>query len=498
MFKIKLGIRGKLLIVFLLTLSIVIITSCILNNIFLEDYYIESNERVLQNIANNVSTVLDEEISKLPSSSGNLEIDLAIQDNVDEHLFSLDRLNQVSIEIVNKRLRVVFSSHRSSYQRSGSGSGSDGSSSLSLQPADKGVRSIITTNEKRLEHMHIFVVPKENINGSSTLTYVEKSNGYYIVITKPLQPIWTNISIMNDFYITSGCIMILVGAITMMRFSKTFTKPIIQISDITKNLTNLDFSNKITYSANDELGELSQNINLLSEQLEKNIHALKDEIEFQKLTSRNASHELKTPIAIIKGYTESLYYGIVDTEEEQKEYFEVIINECDRMNTLVQEMLTLSKLSANNINNYTMDTFSSIELDLLTKKVFIPLMEQKNIDFSINVEEFDIYGNLDLIKQCVYNFLSNAMKYGDGGKIILDIKKMREKLCIKVFNTGSSIPDELISKVFDTFYIVDEARTRDKNGHGLGLAIVKSIVEIHKGVTYCYNDDGGITFVIEI
>lgn len=480
----RISIRTYLLYLFSFALTIVVGISLCLNNMFLEEYYLYRNEKIFQNVANEIMEILEKDLTK---------------DEIEDSLFEIDRLNQVSIEVLDRSLARLFISH------------SPNTNNLD-KSVDHRIHMLISANKDSLRETHIYKIIDDNKDSTNILIYIERipnsindnididdlSGGKYIAITRLLQPIDENIDIMNNFYMISGIIALIVSWIFTIKFSKKFTEPIIEISEIAKNMADLKFDETINYNQNNELGDLSNSINFLSTQLEKNIIDLKDEIEFQKLLSRNTSHELKTPIAIIKGYAEGLYYGIVDTEEERIKYMEVIIQECDRMDNLVKEMLTLSKITYNKLNSYSMENFNSLNLKNQIESVFINLMQQKNIDFNINIEETNIFGNEELIIQSVYNFISNAMKYGDGNKISMTLEKVENKIIIQVFNTGEKISEDEIKKIFNIFHIVDESRTRDKNGHGLGLAIVKSIAEVHNGIAYGMNQEDGVCFVIEI
>lgn len=529
----KKSIRIYLLVLFLVALIIVLGSSIVLNTLFLEKYYLYQNEGILEGIAQNVEEIL----------AGNL---------IEERLFEIDRNYQVSIEILNDELEVVHTSYsmneafrledevmqnqmepsiiNNQLDRESSNQNNQGETDLmNLLPQppnplnsntpnplpntgnvpslvnppinnqNNQTHHLITTNLNELDTSHVYTLLEGVGESGAIVAYIKRTQGgEYIVITSPMQPIDINMDIMNEFYLVSGGVGLIIGWLFIVQFSKQFTKPITSISNIAKKMANLDFQEKIHYPYNNELGELSKSINFLSEQLEENIQALQEEIEFQKLLSRNASHELKTPIAILKGYAEGIYYGITDSPEQERQYLEIMINECDRMDLLVKEMLTLSKLSSQESSAYPMKEFQAILMKEQIEQVFEPLMQQKGIDFRTKVEASRIYGNIDLLVQSVYNFLSNAMKYGDGQIVSFTIEERIEHTYLEVYNTGSSIEEKEMKKIFNLFYTVDQARTREKNAHGLGLSIVQSIAELHQGEVSCRNQRGGITFCLKI
>lgn len=494
----KSSIRNKLLKLFFIVLFIILGISSILNNLFLEKYYMYITEKNMRIISQEVKQIINETTKINVSLKDNKEEIQLIEEELEEKLFEIDRTQQVSIQILDRRMRLYLSSYRTDHEHS--------------KVLDSRIHKLLSAeNEKNENEQYSKVL--EGGYDSDLIVFVEiMNNGEYIVIIKPLQAIGDNIDAMNTFYMMSGIIALIVGLLVTIKFAKEFTKPIIEFSNISQEMANLNFDKKMEYEGNDELAYLAENVNILSCKLEKNIQALKDEIEFQKVVSRNASHELKTPIAIIKGYAEGITYGIAESKEEEEQYLNVIIEECNRMNSLVTNMLKLSKLSSSSLEDraYELSIFSSMSIKNRIKNVFTTLMEQKGIEFVVNIKEFNVYGNAELINQSVYNFISNAMKYGDSKKIelsiILDSDNINENkenfVLIEVFNTGNTIPEKDLEKIFQIFYIVDEARTREKNGHGLGLAIVKSIADIHNGkveVENCINKEKvGVKFTLKL
>ncbi len=442
---------------------------------FSEKYYISSNEDIFHDANTHVRRAMHG-----PDSN--------------RRLFDLDRAYQVTIEIVDEELGMVATSY-----------GSFTDIDISLDDKKDLIAYLIAEYGEQIDESYVYITTNDLSNYSeySLIIYMTRmSSGHYIVMTRPLHVVADNIAMMNQFYVISGVAALIMGVLFTMYFSKRFTTPIIQMNDLAKNMASLDFSQKIEFESQNELGTLANSINFLSAELEKNIQALQGEVELQKILSRNVSHELKTPVAVIKGYAEGIHYGVADTKEKEAEYLSLIINECDRMDILIKDMLTVSKLSSD-VQEYKMEEVYTKSIGDKITASFTPIMEQKNIQFSTDIAELFIIGNEDSLVQSMYNFVSNAIKYGDGKVIHFAIKAKDDCVSMEVFNTGVELEEIQHKKIFDIFYTIDTARTRDVNGHGLGLSIVKSIAQKHGGRAYCKNDtpfhnEVGMTFVMEL
>ena len=215
----------------------------------------------------------------------------------------------------------------------------------------------------------------------------------------------------------------------------------------------------------------------------------------------NVSHELRTPLTNIKSYTETLMDSPDIDQTTQHNFLGVISNEADRMTRLVKDLLTLSK-----IDNAKMDwKMSRFSLEkLLTRAYLAMVMEAKNNDheFLIDLPENlpDFYGDMERIEQVIINIVANALKYTpEGGRIVLSARSTPEKIIIKVTDNGVGIPKADLPRLFERFYRVDKARSREKGGTGLGLSIAQDIVHHHKGKIYVESSTNkGTVMTIEL
>ncbi|MUT65836.1 two-component system histidine kinase PnpS [Paenibacillus sp. NEAU-GSW1] len=215
----------------------------------------------------------------------------------------------------------------------------------------------------------------------------------------------------------------------------------------------------------------------------------------------NVSHELKTPIAAVKGFAETLLGGVVKDEETAKSFLQIIFDESDRLNRLIGDILELSKIESRRVPLY----FSPIEMDTFVQKTITMLETEaakKSIKLEVNAEAgLYVEADEDRLRQIMMNLLANGINYTpEGGKVQLTVEGIDEDhIRIKISDTGIGIPKKDLPRIFERFYRVDKARSRSSGGTGLGLSIVKHLVELHKGTIAVTSTVGvGSTFIIEL
>ncbi|WP_047985413.1 ATP-binding protein [Ornithinibacillus californiensis] len=218
----------------------------------------------------------------------------------------------------------------------------------------------------------------------------------------------------------------------------------------------------------DELYEMEKTFNEM-------IDSLKENYEMQEIFVSDASHELKTPISIIKSYAQLLERRGKDNPELTKESLEAISSEADRMQKLVEQMLALAK----NKNIHSSEDVNVTELVEETTEIFKGAYERE-FEISKPPKEFYVHGNRDQLKQVFYILIDNALKYSDK-KVSLAIEQQEANIIISITDYGAGIPEEELNRLFERFYRMDKARSRNTGGTGLGLAIAKTITNSHGG-----------------
>ena len=259
-------------------------------------------------------------------------------------------------------------------------------------------------------------------------------------------------------------------------------------------------------------GLLGNSINAMSEKLERNISQLKSaNIELQKDIENknkidesrreflsNISHELKTPIALIQGYAEGLKEGISDDPESMDFYCDVIMDEASKMNDMVRKLLTLNQMEWN--EEPVIERFNVTELiqSVISNNGIRTSQNGINVIFD-QKEPVYVWGDEYKIEEVVTNYFSNAINHCEFDKVIkVAIEKNEDSVRVSVFNTGKNIPEEDIPKIWDKFYKVDKARTREYGGNGIGLSIVKAIMESNNSGYGVINHSNGVEFWFEL
>ena len=341
------------------------------------------------------------------------------------------------------------------------------------------------------------------------------SDGNFIMMRTALESIRESVTISNRFLGYVGVIGVLISAVVIIFVSRGITTPILELTNISKRMTELDFDAKYSVRPRhrNEIDELGVHINQLSETLERTISELKsannelqkdiekkNEIdEMRKEFLSNVSHELKTPLALIQGYAEGLKECINDDAESRDFYCEVIMDESDKMNRMVKKLLTLNQLEFGN-QALTMERFDLTELIRgVTESSSILLMQNEiTLNFLEN-EPIYVWADEFQIEEVITNYLSNAIHHAAGKKEIT-ISCTRKPDCVRVhvFNTGEPIPEADIENIWIKFYKVDKARTREYGGSGIGLSIVKAIMDAHHHACGAVNHEDGVEFWLEL
>lgn len=265
------------------------------------------------------------------------------------------------------------------------------------------------------------------------------------------------------------------------RMADSILKPLQEISAVIRKADfgkeKIEFQN-YSYS---ELQEITDALQTMNNQIAKNLENLEREKQIRQEFFTNASHELKTPLTSIRGYSELLRQHAITDLDQIDHCLDCVLKESDHMTKLINDILTISKLEA---KDYVVQK-SHIKLKDLLENVLNSLSVQAkamNLDIDASCENVTVYANLDHIQGILYNLISNAIKYNKpNGKIIIIIKERLDNILIKVMDTGIGISKEDQEKVFQRFYRVDKQRSKIVAGTGIGLAIVKHIVQFYNG-----------------
>jgi len=314
---------------------------------------------------------------------------------------------------------------------------------------------------------------------------IEDSDGILAVLrfALPLSKIQLEIRFIHRV-VFLGAIVTSVIAFTIAYFvSKSITSPIRQMQQTAQRIARGDFSTRLKVTSKDELGQLAKSLNIMADELQQKIENLRKMDSMRTDFVANVSHELKTPLTLIKGYVETLQNGAIDDRQKAQKFISIITEHTDRLGNIVDDLLSLSELELSE------DCLNKTEFDLkiLIDDVALGFghsLSKKQQTLSIDPQgsDFKIKADPDKIEQIFVNLLDNAIKYTEqNGRIDISILEEKENITVIVEDNGIGIAREHIDRVFERFYRVDKARSRRLGGTGLGLGIAKHIVLAHKG-----------------
>lgn len=493
----KYSIKRQLTIICTLLVGATILLCYILNTLFLGDYYTNKKRNNLKdayetiNAASNEGSIESVEFDlQLRSICGKYNLDMVVMDEQTSTVKSSDNDSRM---LIGHLLGNLFEQNDVS----------DANNYKLLEKKDRYTLQISLDNQMEEKYIEMWGL---------------LDNGNLFLIRSSLAGIQDSVSIANTFlaYVAIGSILVSIFISNLV--SKKMTKPILELADVSSKMKELDFNAKYNGKSETEIAILGQNINELSETLEKTISELKTannelqtdlerktrEEELRKAFLSDVSHELKTPIALIQGYTEGLKEGIADDPESREYYLDVIMDETSKMNRLVKELMTLNQLEAGT-ETVSMERFDIAQMICDYIQSISLLCEQEDIVLKTDIKgPLFVWGDSFKLQQVVSNYLSNAMHHVDkdinneGKMISVSAVCEGNQTIVSVFNTGHAIPGDSINFIWDKFYKVDKARTREYGGSGIGLSIVKAIMESHHQKYWVENKNNGVAFYFTV
>ena len=334
----------------------------------------------------------------------------------------------------------------------------------------------------------------KRFNNKTLVKALKYNDSVYIFLNSSIQPLDASIKLLKSQFLYISIIIFSISLIIGYFISRLISKPIVDISTEAKKLANGDFNVKFsTDSKIEEIGELASTLELAKNELSKT-----DELRRDLLA--NVGHDLKTPLTMIKAYAEMIKDFENMSIQKRNENLNIIIEETDRLNVLVSDILDLSKLQA---NTYELK-IEEFDLDKLIRNVlkkYYILIDSEGYEFIYeNEEPIMVKGDIKRIEQVIYNLINNAINYtGDDKKIYIELVNNKNKVIVKIRDTGKGIKKEDIKYIWNKYYHNEKKHKRNAFGTGLGLSIVKTILDSHN---YKYGVDSkvnkGTTFYFEI
>lgn len=483
---VKHSIRRQFALIFIGLMSAAIFSCWLINIIFLEQYYIRSKTQVI--------FAAHDSIRQAANSN------LYGTEEFERELGDVCGIYNITIYVMDVNSQVRYAS-------------SNGGMELEKRLMAY-LFGFLSDTVHVIEEGDDYVVQRVRVGDDEYLEmYGRLNSGISFIMRTPVESIRESVKVANRFLAYIGTAAALAGGIIIWIVSGKITKPILELNSISEKMVHLDFEAKYAGGAHNEIGLLGQNINKLSASLEQSISELKtannelqkdiekkEEIDgMRKEFLANVSHELKTPIALIQGYAEGLSEGVNDDEESRNFYCEVIMDEAAKMNRMVQKLLTLNQLEFGN------DVVAMERFDLAAMvKNYVQsagILTRQN-EIQVCMEEYEpiyVWGDEYKIEEVFMNYFSNAVNHcGGEKKIVITLTQGEDVVRAGVFNTGEPIPEAAVPHLWEKFYKVDKARTREYGGSGVGLSIVKAVMESMNRKCGVENYTNGVLFWFEL
>ena len=500
------SIRVRFTLIFISLTAIILVGIWGVNNLMLENYYIDQKVTALKLAYDQMDFLvlsgLEEGKTISDEFAGSNSLDSGEQTEAGELLKKLnDTYNIMTVIVDGINDKVIVSSAR------------DAKFML-----DKARQYILGSNSHKaetIEEMENYTIQK-TYDARSRTFYLEcwgfySDNNTIFIMSTPLESIRESVDLSNRFLAYVGIMALVFSSVIVYFTTKKITSPILKLANISERMSGLDFDVKYEGKAIDEIGVLGNNMNLLSDKLKETIGELKsannelqkdieEKIQIDEMRKdfiANVSHELKTPIALIQGYAEGLTEGMAEDVESRKYYCEVIMDEANKMNKMVRQLLTLTALEFGN-DQVTLERFDVTELIQGVLSAVGIVIQQKKADIQFDADHpVYVWADEFKIEEVITNFVSNALNHLDGErKIQIRVQELEGNVKVSVRNTGDRIPENELPNIWMKFYKVDKARTREYGGSGIGLSIVKAIMDSHHKEYGVQNTEDGVEFFI--
>jgi len=486
------SVRVKLFMALSFMILLIILFLVVVNNVVFGQFYLYSKTKALKSVYETINEHYNANQKKV---------------DIEQNLEELASKNNFDIVVKNSENVNIYTSSKDFFS--------------TLGQINEMTSRFSQNSGEIIEEGHKFSIRRMRDNNGIThiVLFSKLDNGYQLYIRIPITSIQESVKISNNFLYLIAGFAILIAGVIVSYVTRKFTDPILELNEIARKMAKLDFSKKYRDTmTDDEINNLGKSINIMSGKLEKTIKQLRDtnlELEkdieekskideMRKSFISDVSHELKTPIALIQGYSEGLLENVNSDEESRKFYAEVILDESNKMDKLVKQLLELMKLEYGK-REFNDTVFDIVELEKEVVRKSKVMLDEKEIDIKIeSIEKIEIYADDFYIEQVLTNYITNAIKHlkeVDNKKEIMienTVNVENGSVRIKVFNTGKNIEGEKTLRIWNRFYKGDESRNRENGGTGIGLSFVKAIMNNYGNEYGFINKENGVEFYIEL
>ena len=479
------SITKKLFIITAVFFGIFVGSTLIIQSLFFEKFYISKKKSDLKT---NIES-FRADYNKAKDTSASMEVAAEYEAN-----------NNIKIIILDSTNRLKFNQSRFR---------NDGTKTIDLTDFIRLWSK--QTGKEMLEDnkTQSYVITNRDLDTKNIVAINYNSEKTEVIFTlSSLQPVNEAVGVIEKLYVYFAIAAVLFTIILALIYSRMIALPLVKINKVATKMAQLDFTEKCEAANQDEIGNVAASLNFLSENLDNALTSLKqanskleEDIEKERKLEKmrrefvaSVSHELKTPISLIDGYAVGLKDNIFEGEDRDY-YLDIIIDESEKMGNLVSDMLDLSYLESGSFR-LKREEFNLTELIQHTIKKYENMFEEKKTTLGLNLlEGVKVNADWNRLEQVLTNFITNALRHvNEDGTIYVNMVKNENNFSIEVENTGSSISEEDLIKIWDKFYKIDKARTRKLGGTGIGLSIVKNILMHHEYSFGAENTDRGVKF----
>ena len=334
------------------------------------------------------------------------------------------------------------------------------------------------------------IYDQEKIKSSFFVKYIAKDD-MLILVGVSIAHSNEIIKTLNSFYIFILGITIFLIIVLVWILSQTITRPLKELSDVAEDISRLKFE-RAKVKTTDEIGDLANSINIMSDKLHEAHQDLTNRNEHLKRFMGDVTHELKTPIALVKAYSMGIKDGLDDGT-----YIDTIIKQTDHISNLIEELLRFSKLERDVLQKEEFSIKSLVQSILDKHKIELESKEI-NLQVNYNVSNAIVYADVNKMRMVFQNLISNAIKYTANQNIKITLEDRNESVYFQIQNGMNTEHMKEIDKIWEPFFVLESSRSKDRSGTGLGLAIVKSILERHDFDYGVSTIDGEIRFYINM
>ena len=434
----KLSISICVVVIFISFMSLLI------NQLFISKYYLYEKKKIVNSLGNKLEKI---DLNNLLSNLDNIE---EVNDVVIVYTFIDSSVDNIEDEISENLNREFFKK------------------GISLKKFWIS-REILVSVDKESTN-RIFNQGKSKY---SLLVKFLKKDDYLFAIGTTIEHSEETIKIVNKFNIFTSIVSVLLIMLLTITLSNRITKPLKKLKILSRDISKLNFRTE-EIKTNDEIEELADSINRMCLSLEKAHNELNNRNETLKNFIADASHELKTPVALIKAYTMGVQDGMDDGT-----FLDTILEQNENLSTIINSLLYWAKYEKKELNIVNFDLKNKLNKCINKYRI---LFEENNITLTTKFDSGDFYIDVDdeSIDIVLNNLITNAIKYTTDNKIDIFLLKDEEKIILSIKNGVNNVRKEDIEKLWEPFYVVEKSRNKDLSGTGLGLTITKGILDVHK------------------